>query len=137
MYNSCSFIGNVVADPEIRFSNDNKKIAKFKMGVSKKFKGEKVTQWPNFVCLSDGLSGVIEKYVRKGMKLHVVGEFNQREYEKDGQKVYWTEFIVRDLTMLDSAGQAGGMDGGQSGYDSGSAAGGDFGDDIPFAPFIN
>jgi len=131
MYNSCSFIGNVVADPEIRFSSDNKKIAKFKMGVSKKFKGEKVTQWPNFVCLSDGLSGVIEQYVRKGSKLHVVGEFNQREYEKNGQKVYWTEFIVRDLVLLDSkpegSGNTGGFDGDQAGYQ----AGGDFDSEVP------
>lgn len=98
MVNKAILIGNVGKDPEVKEFNGNK-LAKFSLATTKKWKkdGEpqEKTQWHNIQAWR-GLAEVIEKYVKKGMKLYIEGEIEYREH--DGK--YYTDIVASDMQML-------------------------------------
>ena len=109
--NQCTFTGRLGADPEIRSTQAGKSIANFRMAVGEQWKtqsGEKQesTEWVSVVCFSDGLTGVIEKYLRKGSRVLVQGKQKTRKWQdNNGNDRYSTEIILNGpnsiLTMLD------------------------------------
>ncbi len=132
MLNQCNFIGHVGADPDIRLTQQGKKVATISLAVTEKWKdanGERQerTEWVRAVCFQEGLCRVIEAYIKKGSKLYMSGKMSTRSYEKDGTTRYSTEIVIQNIEMLDSAGHS---DNSQ-GY-GGAQGGGDFDDDIPF-----
>ncbi len=152
--NKVILIGNLGADPEVRFSQDGKKIANMRLATTESWKdrstGERRerTEWHRVVCFSDGLSGIIEQYVKKGSKIYVEGQLRTRKWQdQSGQDKYTTEIVLDGfngvMTMLDGRGGGGGGDapsyGGDDGYGSPSGGGGgddpvgdDLDDKIPF-----
>ena len=154
--NKVILIGNLGADPEVRLSQDGKKIANMRLATTESWKdratGERRerTEWHRVVCFSDGLSGVIEQYVKKGSKIYVEGQLRTRKWQdQSGQDRYTTEIVLDGfngvMTMLDSRGGGGGGGddapsyGGDDDYGapSGDSGGGgpvgdDLDDEIPF-----
>ena len=146
--NKVILIGNLGADPEVRLSQDGKKIANMRLATTESWKdratGERRerTEWHRVVCFSDGLSGVIEQYVKKGSKIYVEGQLRTRKWQdQSGQDRYTTEIVLDGfngvMTMLDSRGGGGGGDapsyGGDDDYgepSGGSGGGGPVGDDL-------
>ena len=99
--NKVILLGNVGNDPKINKTQDGKKIATFSLATSEKWKNkngeqqEKV-QWHNIVVFSEGLVGIIEKYVKKGSKLFVEGSLQTRKWTgNDGQEKYTTEIALQ------------------------------------------
>lgn len=103
--NSVRLIGHVGQNPEIVKFEKGGQIAKFSLATDESYKnkdGEKVeeTQWHNLV-VSNGLSKVVEQYVKKGQELCIEGRLSTRSWEdKDGKKHYFTEILVNDFLML-------------------------------------
>lgn len=105
MINRVVLVGHVGNDPEIR-QFETSSVASFSLATSKKgytTKDGKViedqTEWHN-ISVWGGLSGVVEKYVKKGDLLYLEGEIRTRKYEKDGQTRYATNIHVNELKML-------------------------------------
>ncbi len=101
--NQCNFIGNVGRDPEAKSSKDGSQLwAEFSIGVNKKLKGEKTTQWIN--CLVFGASGDnVLKYVKKGSKVFVSGEGDFTAYlGKDGSAKVKTSVVVKTWELVSS-----------------------------------
>ena len=46
------------------------------------------------------LAEVVRDYVTKGAALYVEGQLQTRSWDKDGEKRYSTEIVVRELSML-------------------------------------
>ena len=164
--NKVMLIGNLGADPEVRSFQNGGKVANLRIATSETWKdrntGERQerTEWHNVAIFSEGLVGVVERYLRKGSKVYVEGQLQTRKWQdQSGNDRYTTEVVIRGmngtLTMLDGpqggsgGGQRGGGDwdqggggrGGSSGGGSnwnqggGSSGGGmadDLDDDIPF-----
>jgi len=164
--NKVMLIGNLGADPEIRSFQNGGKVANLRIATTETWKdrnsGERQerTEWHNVAIFSEGLVGVVERYLRKGSKVYVEGQLQTRKWQdQSGNDRYTTEVVIRGmngaLTMLDGAsggggggGQRGGGNwnqggGGQSGgygngggSSGGSSGGGsnydDLDDDIPF-----
>lgn len=148
-FNSVTLIGNLGADPEIKTFQNGGKIANIRIATTETWKdkqnGERKerTEWHSVVINSDGLVGVAERYLRKGSKVHLVGQLRTRKWQdQSGQDRYATEIVVGGfggiLTMLDSK-----QDGGRAASNEGTttthygAHGGtstrdDLDDDIPF-----
>lgn len=148
-FNSVTLIGNLGADPEIKTFQNGGKIANIRIATTETWKdkqnGERKerTEWHSVVINSDGLVGVAERYLRKGSKVHLVGQLRTRKWQdQSGQDRYATEIVVGGfggiLTMLD-----GKQDGGRAASNEGTttthygAHGGtstrdDLDDDIPF-----
>ena len=99
MLNKVTLIGRLGKDPEIRHTQAGKAIASFTLASSETWKdksGEKQekTEWFSCVCFSEGLSGVIERYVHKGDLIYIEGALRTRKYEKDGVDKYITEVVI-------------------------------------------
>lgn len=96
--NSCDFIGRLTRDPEVRYSQGEKPvcIARFTMAVDKP-KGDGAF-YLTFKAL--GARGEFaEKHLRKGQQIGVHSRAESGSYEKDGSKVYFTEFLVEGFTF--------------------------------------
>lgn len=99
-------LGNLGADPEIRYTADGTACASFSVAVSESRKdkstGEQkeVTEWIRCVAWKK-LAEIIEQYVKKGSKVYLEGKLQTRSWEQDGSKRYATEVIVDELQMLD------------------------------------
>lgn len=100
--------GNVGADPQVKTFDNGGKIATFTLATTEKGFTTKdgktipdVTDWHKIVVRGNGLVGVCEKYVRKGMPLLIEGKIHTRSYEdKNGVKKEITEVFVEDLELL-------------------------------------
>lgn len=119
--NKVFLLGRLGKDPEVSYTPNGDAVSKFSVATSKKWKGKdgkpgESTEWHN--CTAWGkLAEICGEYLRKGSQVHIEGELKTNMWEKDGEKKYRTEIIVKDLIML------GGKQGG--GSDENSSGGGD------------
>lgn len=101
----CGFVGQ---DPVTRGVGDTK-VAQFSLATSRHYKDrngdkKKETQWHNIVVWGKQAE-IVEKYVRKGSCLEIIGEINYREYEKDGTKRHVTDIRAQEMVLLPSGGK--------------------------------
>jgi single-strand DNA-binding protein len=114
--NKVILLGNVGKDPEIRSTAGGTQVANFSIATSERYKDQQGnwqdrTEWHNIVAYAR-LAEIVRDYVKKGSKLFIEGRLTTRNWEDKefaGRKVYRTEIIVNDLSLL-------------SGRDEGSAA---------------
>lgn len=133
--NKVMLIGNLGADPEIRSFQNGGKVANLRIATSETWKdkntGERQerTEWHNVAIFSEGLVGVVERFLKKGSKVYIEGQLQTRKWQdQNGQDRYTTEVVIRGmngtLTMLDGAS---GGSGGGGGYGGGQRSGGGYG----------
>ncbi len=84
MINSVVLAGNVVADPESRNTNSGKAVATFRLAVNNPINDKDVVYID--VDTWEKQAEFVEKYVKKGSLISVVGRLKQDTWEKDGQK---------------------------------------------------
>ena len=97
--NKCIIIGRLTKDIDVRSSQSGTSVAKFTVAVDRRTK-EKETDFIN--CTSFGKTAeVLQKYVRKGHRIGIVGHIQTGSYEKDGHKVYTTDVIVDEIEFLE------------------------------------
>ena len=147
--NKVILVGNLGQDPEIRSFQNGGKVANLRIATSETWKdrntGERQerTEWHTVAIFSEGLVGVVERYLKKGSKVYVEGQLQTRKWQdQSGNDRYSTEVVIRgmngSLTMLDGAsgggGNRGGGDwnqgggsGGSGGYGGGGNQGGGYG----------
>ena len=113
--NKVFLVGNLGKDPEIRTTQQGKRIANLTLATSEVWKdkqtGEKKEQseWHKVVVFNDGLAGLLEQYTRKGSKLHVEGQLKTRKWtDQSGQDRYSTEVVIDqfkgDIVLCDRVG---------------------------------
>ncbi len=145
--NRVTLIGSLGADPEIRSFQNGGRVCNFRVACSESWKdrntGERKerTEWISVAVFSDGLIGLIERFLRKGSKVYVEGKFQTRKWQdQNGNDRYSTEVVVQGFGGTvkkldkDNQGGGGGSGGGQSGgygggYSGGSSGGSDWGRD--------
>mgnify|MGYP002779762287 CR=1 FL=1 len=133
--NKVMLIGNLGADPEIRSFQNGGKVANLRIATSETWKdrnsGERQerTEWHTVAIFSEGLIGVVERYLRKGSKVYIEGQLQTRKWQdQSGNDRYSTEVVIRgmngSLTMLDGPGGGAGSGGQRSGGGSWDQGGG-------------
>ncbi len=114
--NKVILLGRLGADPEIRVSQDGKKIARFSLATSESWKDKNTsekkekTEWHKVVIFSVGLAEIVEKYIKKGSLIYIEGQINTRKYtDQSGLEKYITEIVLQgyncQLTMVDNRGE--------------------------------
>ena len=104
--NKVILVGNVGADPEVRYLERGTAIANFNLATTERgYTMQNGTQVPDRtewhpIVLWRNLAEWAEKYVRKGMKLYVEGKLQTRTWEKDGQVRRKTEIIAENIQVL-------------------------------------
>lgn len=96
-------IGNLTKDPELTTTNSGVSVCRFTIAVQRRFEnadGEKESDFFNCVAWR-GIGENISKYCKKGNKIGVIGELQNRSYDaQDGTKRYITEIIVNECEFL-------------------------------------
>ena len=112
--NKVILLGNLGADPEIRYTAGGDAVATISVATSSswndKQSGEKreKTEWHRVVIFNEGLVNVVQQYVKKGANVYIEGQLSTRKWkdESTGQDKYSTEIVLQgynsSLTMLDS-----------------------------------
>ena len=122
MVNKVILIGNVGADPIVRYLDGGVAVTTLSLVTTETFirNGEKVeqTEWHD-VVLWRSLAEIAEKYVRKGSRLYIEGRLRSRTWEdKEHVKRRVTEVFADNMVML-----GGGASGNASGSGKTAAAG--------------
>ena len=107
--NLCIHTGNLTRDPETRVMQGNgKKRSTFTLAVNRKYKNAQGSYDADFIQFTayDKTAEMVEKYLAKGRKVEVTSHVKTGSYEKDGRKIYTTEFVVESIGFLSSKEQA-------------------------------
>ncbi|MGD9949459.1 MAG: single-stranded DNA-binding protein [Desulfobulbus sp.] len=142
MVNKVILIGNLGADPEVRYTQNGTPVATFSLATTERRKGQdgqvqEMTEWHRIVTWQR-LAEISGEYLSKGSKIYVEGRLQTRKWkDQGGNDRYTTEIIAREMKMLSPRSTAGSGGGEYSGGAYG--AGGDpfpepppVGDDVPF-----
>lgn len=141
--NKVILIGNLGADPEVRFTPGGQAVANFRIATSESWNdknGQKQerTEWHRIVVWGK-LAELCGEYLKKGRQCFVEGRLQTREWtDKENRKNYTTEVVATGVTFLGgrdgaSAGEGGGRRGGGGGG-GGSYSRGGGGDDFGGPP---
>ena len=118
--NKVILLGNVGKDPEIKVLPSGQPVANFSIATSERYKDQQGnwqdrTEWHNMTAYGK-LAEIVRDYVKKGGKLYAEGRLTTRSWDdkETGKKVYRTEIVVGDISLLSGRGEEGG--GQSSGY---------------------
>jgi single-strand DNA-binding protein len=152
--NKVILVGNLGKDPEIRRTQDGRKIANLSIATSESWRDkqsgerrEKV-EWHRVVIFSEGIAKVAEQYLKKGSKVYIEGQLQTRKWtDQQSVEKYSTEVVLQgfnsSMTLLGDPPGGRSDSGGESRQSSSSGAGSrqsgggysrnnDIDDDIPF-----
>jgi len=102
--NQVGFVGRLVRTPELRETENKKKMAWITVAVTRSFKnvnGEYETDFIDCV-LWDVVASNTVNHCKKGDIISVRGRLQSRVYEKDGDKHYVLEVIGEKVTFISS-----------------------------------
>lgn len=114
--NKVILIGNLGADPEVRYTPNGSAVANIRIATSESWKDKNTgelqerTEWHR-VVLFGRVGEIAGQYLRKGSKVYIEGKLRTRKWQgQDGQDRYSTEVVVDiegTMQMLDSRGSGG------------------------------
>ncbi len=133
MINKAILIGNLGADPEVRYTQSGTAVANFNLATTetwtKEGTKEEKTEWHRIVAFGR-LGEICGEYLSKGSKAYIEGRIQTRQWDdKDGNKRYTTEIVAREMKILTPKGATGS---GDSGSDEPPMPEPTMGDDVPF-----
>lgn len=110
--NKVILIGRLTRDPEVRYSQgeNSMAIARYTLAVDRRRTANAENTADFISCIGFGKTAEFaEKYLRKGIKMAIVGHIQTGSYtNKDGQKVYTTDVVVDEQEFAESKSASGG-----------------------------
>jgi single-strand DNA-binding protein len=104
--NKVILVGNVGADPEVKYTPSGIPVGKFSLATNERFKDKSGewqdrTEWHNIVAWQR-LAEIVGEYVSKGSKVYIEGKLQTSSWDdrRSGEKKYRTEIVARDLVLL-------------------------------------
>ena len=108
MYQSVTIIGHLGQDPEMRYTNTGVPVASFSVATKKNWTGadgqrQEKTVWFR-VSSWQKQAEIVTQYLKKGSKVHVVGEIEEPRVftDRDGNARSSLEMRAFTVTFLDS-----------------------------------
>ncbi len=106
--NKVMLIGFLGQDPEKRVTSGGHSVVSVNLATTERFNDkegnrQERTEWHRLVFWNKS-ADFIEQYCKKGTQLYVEGSLQTKEWtDKDGNKRYTTEIVVRTSSLLDRA----------------------------------
>ena len=102
--NRVILIGNLGADPELRYTPNSKAVCNLRVATTETWKdkgGDKQekTEWHRVTVWGEQAENC-QKYLAKGRQVYVEGRLQTRTYDKDGQKHYATDIVADRVVFL-------------------------------------
>jgi len=112
--NKVIIIGNLGADPEVRYMPSGGAVTNIRVATSESWKDKQTgetqerTEWHRIV-LYNRLAEIAAEYLRKGSKVFIEGSIRTNKWQdQSGQDRYTTEIIANGMQLLDSRGGSAG-----------------------------
>ncbi len=106
--NKVILVGNLGADPEVRYTANGDAICTLSIATSEirkdKQSGEKktITEWHRVVMFGD-LAEICNKWLKKGSQIYIEGKLRTRKWQdQQGNDRYTTEILADTMRMLGS-----------------------------------
>ncbi len=150
MVNKVILVGNLGADPEMRYTASGTAVATLSLATNRKWKDrdgnlQEETEWHRVIVWSQ-TAEYCGNYLNRGSKIYVEGRLQTRKWQdQNGNDRWTTEIVANTVQNLTPKAADGSMGGGFDqpplppepfGSGSGSGGTGDFGgstgDDVPF-----
>ncbi|MEQ5840878.1 single-stranded DNA-binding protein [Paraburkholderia acidicola] len=125
--NKVILVGNLGADPEVRYLPSGDAVANIRLATTDRYKekasGEmkEATEWHR-VSFFGRLAEIVSEYLKKGSSVYIEGRIRTRKWQaQDGTDRYSTEIVADQMQMLGGRGGAAGAgdDGGGASYSRG------------------
>lgn len=103
--NKIILLGRLTADPEIKYTQNEKCVAQFTLAVNRPFAGADGKSEADFINIVawNKTAELIGNYVHKGQRLLVEGRLQIRNYTaQDGSKRYVTEVIADRVEFVET-----------------------------------
>jgi single-strand DNA-binding protein len=102
--NKVILVGNLGADPELRYTASGTAVAKFRIATSERFTDregnrQERTEWHRIVAWRK-LAEICGQYLAKGKQVYIEGRIRNDSWEKDGVKQYSYEIVADNMVML-------------------------------------
>ena len=110
--NKVILVGRLGTDPEVRYTNNGKAVAKLSLATSenwsdKEGQRQERTEWHRIVVWGK-LGELCGEYLKKGRQVFIEGRLQTRSWEdKEGQKKYTTEIVAQNVQFLGGRGENG------------------------------
>lgn len=106
--NSFVGYGRLTKDVELRYSQNNVAVGRFTLAVNRAYqKGDVKADFLNMVAFGKTAEN-IERFFRQGSRIVVHCHVQNESYtNKDGNKVYQTNFIVDNFSFVDTRAEGG------------------------------
>ena len=108
MLNKVILIGNLGADPEVRFMPSGGSVATIRLATTRRWKDsqtnerKEATEWHRVVFFAR-LAEIVGEYLKKGSQVYVEGRIQTSKWQdQNGQDRYSTEIIANEMHMLGS-----------------------------------
>ena len=104
--NKVIIIGNVGANPEVRYTPSGTAVANFNVATNESWKDangnqQERVEWHRIVAWGK-LGEICGEYLRKGSHVYIEGRLRTRNWEdQNGNRRYTTEILLSDMQMLD------------------------------------
>ncbi|PIE35954.1 single-stranded DNA-binding protein [candidate division KSB3 bacterium] len=110
--NKVQLIGNLGADPELRYTSSGTAVATINLATNERYKPANSDEWQDRtewhrVVLWGRLAEIAGEYLAKGRQAYIEGRLQTRSWEdRDGNKRYTTEIVAQDLILLSGRGDS-------------------------------
>lgn len=108
MLNKVTLIGNLGADPEVRYMPTGGAVANVNLATTFRWKDKQTgerkenTEWHRVVFFNR-LAEIVGEYLRKGSQVYIEGRLQTRKWQdQNGQDRYTTEIVASEMNMLGS-----------------------------------
>jgi single-strand DNA-binding protein len=107
--NKVLIIGNLGADPEMRYTADGTALTSFRVAASRNYSGpdgerKEETEWFSIVAWRK-LAEQCSQFLQKGRRVYVEGRLRTRSWDTpEGQRRYRTEVVAERVLFLDRPG---------------------------------
>jgi single-strand DNA-binding protein len=106
--NKVILVGNLGADPEVRYTADGTAVCKFRIATTEKFKDrqgnmQERTEWHRVVAWRK-LAEICGQYLSKGKQVYIEGKIRNDSWEQEGVKRYSYEIVADTMQMLGGPG---------------------------------
>ena len=104
MINNVVLVGRLTHKSDLKFTTNGKNYTQFSIAVQRKFKNQSDEYEADFInCTLWGKAAEnFTKFTRKGSLVGVEGRLQTRNYKKEGRKIYITEVIAENFSLLES-----------------------------------
>src|ERR1700750_857396 len=104
--NKVILVGNLGADPEVRYLPSGDAVANIRLATTDRYKGKQsgefkeATEWHR-VTFFGRLAEIVSEYLKKGSSVYIEGRIRTRKYQaQDGTDRYATEIVGDPNQML-------------------------------------